>query len=169
MENELNGNCLACDLTKGDRDLPGGRIYETSAWVVEPCIGPLPIGTLIVKPLRHCVHVWELSEEEATQLGPLLRQVTAAISKILQPEQIYVCLWSHSGWRPGHLHFVLQPVWSDMQEEHEHPGPCLQSEMLHGSAEPPREEVEVFASEAQRIMQSPELPPANNRAPRQLR
>jgi hypothetical protein len=26
--------CLACDLTNGGLDLPGGRIYATSHWVV---------------------------------------------------------------------------------------------------------------------------------------
>ena len=48
--------CLGCGLTGGKLDLPGGRIYATEHWVVEHCIGPLGVGTLIVKPLRHCHH-----------------------------------------------------------------------------------------------------------------
>jgi galactose-1-phosphate uridylyltransferase len=35
------------------------------------------VGTLIVKPRRHVEYVWELSEEEVVELGPLLRATTA--------------------------------------------------------------------------------------------
>jgi hypothetical protein len=46
-------DCLACDLTEGRVPLPGGLIHETSRWRVEHCVGPLGVGTLIVKPKRH--------------------------------------------------------------------------------------------------------------------
>ena len=59
--------CIACDLTAGAEDLPGGRIHETTGWVVEHCIGPLGVGTLIVKPKRHVVHVADLTQSEATK------------------------------------------------------------------------------------------------------
>src|SRR6185503_1191241 len=55
--------CLACDLTNGRQSAPGGRLEETAHWVVEHCVGPLGVGTLIVKPLRHVEHVAELSAE----------------------------------------------------------------------------------------------------------
>jgi hypothetical protein len=42
--------CLACDLAEGRLPLPGGRIHETTHWLVEHCVGPLAVGTLIVKP-----------------------------------------------------------------------------------------------------------------------
>ncbi len=102
--------CLACELSSGERELPGGRIHATEHLVVEHCIGPLGAGTLIVKPLRHVEHVWELSEAEAAELGPLLARVARAQHELLQPEQIYVTLWSHAGGVPGHIHWVLQPV-----------------------------------------------------------
>ena len=65
MPNDDAPGCLACDLTNSRRDLPGGRIFATAHWVVEHCIGPLRVGTLIVKPLRHCLHVSELTAEES--------------------------------------------------------------------------------------------------------
>jgi ATP adenylyltransferase len=49
--------CLACDLYGGRVDLPGGVIHDSSRWVVEHTVGPLGVGTLIVKPRRHVVHV----------------------------------------------------------------------------------------------------------------
>lgn len=56
---DLDG-CIACDLTHGRRDLPGGLIHETPHWRVEHCIGPLGVGTLVVKPLRHVERVLAL-------------------------------------------------------------------------------------------------------------
>ena len=46
---------MACQLTSGERDLAGGRIFQTEHWVVEHCAGTLGVGTLILKPLRHIV------------------------------------------------------------------------------------------------------------------
>jgi hypothetical protein len=49
--------CLACELTEGRRPLPGGLIHWASGWRVEHCVGPLSLGTLIVKPGRHITAV----------------------------------------------------------------------------------------------------------------
>ena len=146
--------CLACDLTHGRTDLPGGRILATEHWVVEPCVGPLPAGTVIVKPLRHCLHVWDLTDQEAAELGPLLQRVSAAVRQIAKPDQVYVCLWSHAGWTPGHIHFVVQPSWDRLQSEYEHPGPSLQSAMFIANELPPRDEVKAFAEEARTVLKA---------------
>ena len=56
MTNDVVG-CLACDLTSGRRPVPGGELFAAGGWRIEHCVGPLGAGTLIVKPLRHVVHV----------------------------------------------------------------------------------------------------------------
>jgi len=147
-------DCLACNLTNGKLDLPGGRIYATAHWVVEHCIGPLGVGTLIVKPIRHRIHFWELTDEETRELGPLLRRVAATIRAILKPDQTYVCLWSHAGWKTGHLHFVLQPSWNHLQREHQRPGPFLQVDMFEANVQPPRKKIEVFAARAREVIRA---------------
>ena len=58
--------CLACDLAEGRLPLPGGVIHETANWFVEHTVGPLALGTLILKPKRHVTRVSGLSNEEAT-------------------------------------------------------------------------------------------------------
>ncbi len=140
--------CLACDLTAGRRQPPGGSIHRTRCWGVEHCVGPLGVGALIVKPLRHVTHIWDLTEPEAAELGPLLRRTSAAIADLLSPDQVYVCLWSHSGWEPGHIHFVLQPVWNRLREEFRRQGPFLQAEMFARNVAPDPAEVEAFAGQA---------------------
>jgi ATP adenylyltransferase len=134
---------MACELTSGERDLPGGRIHETGHLVVEHCVGPLGAGTLIVKPLRHVTHVWELSEQEACELGPLLACVVRAQRELLDPDQVYVTLWSHADGVPSHLHWVLQPVGAERPQGLF--GPHLQVAMFDAGETPPAAEVEAIA------------------------
>lgn len=63
-------SCPACDLIEGRAELPGGVIARSSGWVVEHCVGPLGVGTLVVKPERHVVHVADLTEDEGIAMGP---------------------------------------------------------------------------------------------------
>ena len=54
--------CMACELSRGEVDLPGGLIHGSRFWIVEHCIGPLGVGTLIVKPERHVTSVAGLTK-----------------------------------------------------------------------------------------------------------
>ncbi|WP_026248591.1 HIT family protein [Streptomyces sp. LaPpAH-108] len=122
-------SCLACALTAGTAPLPGGQVLRSGGWVVEHCVGPLGLGTFVVKPLRHVLHIAELTVPESTELGPLLRRVSAAVTEVTAPEQVYVCLWSHSGGVPGHIHFVVQPVDRATMTRFNASGPELQLAM----------------------------------------
>jgi diadenosine tetraphosphate (Ap4A) HIT family hydrolase len=137
--------CVACDLAEGRLDLPGGRIGETEHWLVEHCVGPLGVGTLVVKPRRHVVHVWQLARAEANELGPLFRRVAGVLSDLVEPDQIYVDLWSHAGGKPVHIHWVVQPVTRALIDELGVYGPELQMAMFERGEQPPRDEVEAFA------------------------
>lgn len=68
---------------------------ETKRWVVNHCLGPLGVGTLVAAPKRHVVRIADLDDEEASELGPLLKRVTSMLTALTTPEQVYVCLWSH--------------------------------------------------------------------------
>ena len=146
--------CLACDLAEGRVDLPGGEILVTGHWIVEHCVGPLGVGTLIVKPKRHVVHVWELEEAEAAELGPLLRRIAALLSELVQPDQVYVDLWSHAGGKPVHVHWVVQPVTRALMEQIGDYGPHLQVAMFEANESPPRDEVVAFAERARAALGS---------------
>jgi diadenosine tetraphosphate (Ap4A) HIT family hydrolase len=139
--------CLPCDLADGRVPLPGGVIHETDRWLVEHTVGSLGLGTLIVKPKRHVVHVWELAVEEGSELGPLLRDTAAVVAELTSPDQVYVCLWSHHGGVPVHVHFVVQPVSVEQRELHG-PGPALQVAMFAAGELSPGDEVEAFAARA---------------------
>lgn len=144
-------SCLACDLASGRRELPGGLIHAWYHWVAEHCIGPLGVGTLIVKPKRHVVHVWELRPDEAAELGQALQQTAAVVSELTSCDQIYVSLWSHSGGVPAHIHFVVQPVTSEQRAAHAG-GVAVQKAMFDAGVTPPRDAVEAFAERARTLL-----------------
>ena len=144
--------CLACDLAAGRIDLPGGRVHETDHWSVEHCVGPLGVGTLIVKPKRHVVHVWELNGGETHELGALLREASSVVAELTAPDQVYVCLWSHEGGVPVHIHFVVQPV-TKAERKRFGGGARLQATMFDANAPLPAGDVEKFAAQARACFQ----------------
>jgi diadenosine tetraphosphate (Ap4A) HIT family hydrolase len=140
--------CLGCDLAAGRLPLPGGVIYETEHWLVEHCVGPLGVGTLIIKPRRHVTRVSELTGGEAAEVGLLLRRSAAVVDQLVEPEQVYTCLWSHAGSVPVHIHYVVQPVSRALMDEHGAHGPALQVAMFKRGELPPEDEVTLFADRA---------------------
>ena len=124
---ETPGACLACDLSAGRLPLPGGVIHRTEHWRIEHCVGPLGVGTLIVKPIRHVVLVSDLEPEECLQMGPVLHGAASAVRELTDAVQVYVCLWSHG---PVHIHYVIQPISSDTIARFSAHGPALQAAMF---------------------------------------
>ena len=141
-------DCLACDSIVA-RTAPGGCIHETEHWYVDHWVGPLGVGTLIVKPKRHVVHVADLDVVEAAELGVVLLQTAAVVSELERPEQVYVTLWSHMHGVPGHVHFVVQPVTQALMDEHggRH-GVRLQVEMFDRGVDPDPVAAAAFAERA---------------------
>lgn len=139
---------MACDLADGHLRLPGGRLHETTLWLVEHCVGPLGLGTLIVKPRRHVTSVGDLTEDEAAELGPLLRATSVVAGDLVAAEQVYNCLWSHAGGVPVHIHYVVQPVTKDLMDQYASHGPSLQVAMFTEGQVPSEEEIEDVAQRA---------------------
>jgi diadenosine tetraphosphate (Ap4A) HIT family hydrolase len=81
-------SCLACELSDRRREVPGGSIHETELWRVEHTVGPLSLGTLIVKPKRHVIHVADPTAEEAIEVGPLLRQAAGVVAKLIDADHL---------------------------------------------------------------------------------
>ena len=80
-----------------------------------------------MKPKRHVLYLADVSEEEALEMGPLLRLSAAAVQELTKANQVYVCLWSHG---PVHIHYVVQPALSDTVDELGVYGPRMQAAMF---------------------------------------
>lgn len=147
-------DCLACALSSGAGDLPGGLIHATEHWRVEHCVGPLGLGTLIVKPVRHVTAVADLTGAEAAELGLLLRDASDVATRLVDADQVYNCLWSHAGGAPVHIHYVVQPVTTAQITGGVY-GPKLQMAMFDAAEAPDRAAVERIADEARRLFSMP--------------
>jgi diadenosine tetraphosphate (Ap4A) HIT family hydrolase len=138
---------MACDIVTGVSPVPGGVIHRTDHWIVDHSIGPLGVGTLIVKPERHVVHVADLDDDEAAELGPLLRDAARVTTELTAPEQVYFSLWSHAGGVSGHIHFVVLPVTSETMARFGR-GPTIHVAMFDADEYADPADVEVFADAA---------------------
>ena len=115
---------------------------------MEHCVGPLGVGSLVVKPLRHVLHVADLDPRESAEMGPLLRDAARVCSELTDADQVYVCLWSHAHRRPGHIHFVVQPVTAEAMHRFDAHGPGLQVAMFTEGEQPDAERVIAFSARA---------------------
>ncbi len=97
-------------------------MYEDSHWRVEHIIEPIPmVGWLIAKPLRHVTSFAELTLDEAASFGPLMRRVVAALTAVLAPAKVYLCLFAEAE-NFAHLHFHLIPRAPDLPPSRRGPG-----------------------------------------------
>jgi diadenosine tetraphosphate (Ap4A) HIT family hydrolase len=149
----MEDDCLACALTAGREPLPGGLIHRTQAWLVEHCVGPLGLGTLIVKPERHVTAVADLSPAETAELGPLLQQASWVASQLVDSDQVYNCLWSHRGGVPVHIHYVIQPVTREQTAAYLCNGPRLQAAIVAAGITPDPTEIASVADHARQLFQ----------------
>ena len=65
----------------------------------------------------------------------------AVVTEVIEPEQVYVCLWSHADARPGHIHFVVQPATKAAMRRFDAYGPFLQTAMFADGTLPAPTEV----------------------------
>ena len=144
--------CLACDVNAGRVAAPGGVILETEHWVVDHTVGSLGVGTLIVKARRHVLSVGDLDADESAELGPVLQRVAAAVAEVAAPSQVYVCLWSHENRRPGHVHFVIQPVTDEVMAEFDAHGPRLQVALFERGNLADPDAAAAFAARARALL-----------------
>ena len=77
----------------------------------------------------------DITEDEALEMGPLLRNTAEAVRDLTEASQVYVCLWSHG---PVHIHYVVQPALAETIAEFGVYGPRMQAAMFArgGSVDP---------------------------------
>jgi hypothetical protein len=97
----------------------------------------------VVKPVRHVLHVADLTAGEANAAGPLLWRAAQVVAELSAPAQVYICLWS-SG--PVHIHWVVQPVHT--RQETDVRGPFLQAAMFAANRPIDIEQAARYATQA---------------------
>lgn len=75
--------------------------------MVNNVVGSVNLDTFFAGP-REAI-VAGLDGNAMMELGAVLRDAARVVEELCQPEQTYVCLWSHGAEARKHLHFAVQP------------------------------------------------------------
>jgi len=100
---------------------PREAVLVEGVWRIAHAFNTSLPGWLVVVPTRHVERLDELSADEVTPLGGLLRGATAALRAVVGCEKTYVMLFAEAtGF--AHLHIHVVPKMSWFTDEHRGPG-----------------------------------------------
>jgi len=106
--------CLECDVVRGAKTPPGGLILETPLFVAHGLVGGTPLaGWVVLAPRRHAGWWWELSDEEASALGPLAKRILLAQRRALGAVHGYAFA---IGDVLHHMHLHLVPRFPETEK-----------------------------------------------------
>lgn len=116
-------DCVPCSLTAELPDVPPREaVWVDERWRVAHAFGAHLPGWLVVLPRRHVESLDELDDAEAAELGPLLRDATAAVRTVVGCAKTYVGLFAEKeGF--AHVHFHVIPRMPD--QPHDARGPRI--------------------------------------------
>jgi diadenosine tetraphosphate (Ap4A) HIT family hydrolase len=105
-------DCLSCAIVRGERASLGGTIIETGAFHSHQDVAyPVP-GLVIVAAKRHIKCFDELNEDEAAELGVLVRRIRAAQRDVLDVAHVY---YFYNEDTSHHFHLWMVPRYEWMQ------------------------------------------------------
>lgn len=115
--------CMTCELIarrdRGEAPL-WDAIYRTDHWDLVHAYNTSLPGWLVLVARRHVAAIDELTDEEAAELGRLLRQASVALRQTVGCVKTYVCQFAEQAEHP-HVHFHIVPRIADQPEERRGP------------------------------------------------
>ena len=116
--------CRTCQLL-AQRDAgeapPWDCIVRNQWWDVVHCDSTRLKGWIVLVVRRHVPAVAELTDDESTVLGPLVRDVSRALHELLSCEKTYVVQFAESAVH-RHVHVHVIPKAADLPEQYWGPG-----------------------------------------------
>ncbi len=116
-------DCLTCQLVerRDSGEAPAwDAILRTAHWDVAHAFGTAVEGWLVLVVRRHLTTVADLSEEEAAELGPLIRDVSRALQRVIDCAKTYVVQFAEHPQHP-HVHVHVIPRAHDLPHERQGP------------------------------------------------
>lgn len=115
--------CQTCELVaRRDRGEapPWDAIYRSPYWDVVHSFDTSLVGWLVLVARRHMAAVDEMSDEEAVELGRLIRRVSLALKETTGCVKTYVIQFAEAPGHP-HVHFHIVPRMADQPADHRGP------------------------------------------------
>jgi len=117
------GDCHTCELVErrdaGDAP-PWDAIVRYRNWDLVHAFGTSLDGWLVLVVRRHIAAVADLTDEEAAELGPLVKAVSTALAEAVGCEKTYVVQFAEAE-RHRHVHVHVIPRMPDQAPELEGP------------------------------------------------
>jgi diadenosine tetraphosphate (Ap4A) HIT family hydrolase len=121
--------CHTCLLT-ARRDAgeapPWDHILRTPSWDLAHAFSTSVEGWLVLVARRHITAVADLTDEEAVSLGPLIKQVSAALHEVVGCEKTYVVQFAE---HPQHPHVRVHVIARALDLDSSAVGPGIFSRM----------------------------------------
>ena len=95
---------------------PWDSIHRTPFWDVAHAFNTSLPGWLVLVTRRHIEAIDELTDEEAAELGVLLRRTSAALRDVTGCVKTYVMQFAEAEGH-SHVHFHIVPRMADQPEE----------------------------------------------------
>ncbi len=111
--------CYTCELVKrrdADNAPLWDSIYRTDYWDVVHSYNTALYGWLVLIARRHIAAIDEMTEQEAIELGPLIRQISTILKGITGCTKTYVMQFAEHPEHP-HVHFHIVPRLADLPED----------------------------------------------------
>jgi diadenosine tetraphosphate (Ap4A) HIT family hydrolase len=115
--------CQTCELVaRRDRGEvpPWDAIYRSQYWDVVHSFNTSLEGWLVLVARRHMAAIDEMNDEEAVELGRLLRRVSLALKEATGCVKTYVVQFAEAAGHP-HVHFHVVPRMADQPEDRRGP------------------------------------------------
>lgn len=115
-------DCIFCKIMKGE--IPSTCVYEDENFKAIMDIAPAAKGHVILVSKKHFANLFEMDDETAKELMPVIRKVGTAVKKALQCDGLNVL--QNNGVAAGqtifhyHVHFVPRLDNDNVNLEWEH-------------------------------------------------
>lgn len=113
-----NSNCFICSKHKGEINIPGGVIYQDNMVYV----GHIGInddnnnylGHIMIDLKRHVKGIDEMTDEEASRVGIMIKDIGRGLKATLDVDHVYVQV---HGDNVPHLHIHIIPRYKNAPKE----------------------------------------------------
>ncbi|HUC14678.1 MAG TPA: HIT family protein [Acidimicrobiales bacterium] len=116
--------CRTCELTRR-RDAgcapQWDLVLRTPSWDVAHAYGTSVEGWSVLVLRRHAASLAEMTDEEAGELGPLLKSVSRALAEVVGCAKTYAAQFAEDPLH-RHVHFHVIPRAPDQPEDRRGPG-----------------------------------------------
>jgi histidine triad (HIT) family protein len=98
-------NCIFCKIVKGE--IPAVKIWEDEKYLAFLDMNPINQGHALLIPKKHDDYIFDLNNEEYSELMLTAKEVAKLLKEKLNPKRIGIIV---EGFGVSHVHIHLVPI-----------------------------------------------------------